>query len=116
MSEQKHTPEPWYNDGKVIVGSTPKYGRIGGAHDPEDAIRIVSCVNALAGKENPEKWVKKAEKALEDKEKHEEQMKAAKELLKVSVRTSLCECDDPKNLCSLCAAITRAEAAFGGGK
>ena len=60
----KHTPEPW--------DSVHEHGAWEGYHEPDsgefqitfrakteaDAARIVACVNAMAGIENPEQWVK----------------------------------------------------------
>lgn len=44
-----HTPEPWYAQGKMIVGATPEDGQIGGCHDVADTERSVACVNTCAG-------------------------------------------------------------------
>lgn len=42
----KHiTPTPWANSGKIIYGSTPEDGQIGGAHDSADAEFICKAVN-----------------------------------------------------------------------
>lgn len=59
-----HTPEPWYAENKIILGSTPEDGQIGGAHDPEDANRIISCVNSMQGIENPQEFVEAAKELL----------------------------------------------------
>lgn len=49
----KHTSEPWYADGKLIVGAAPEYGQIGGCYNVADTDRIVACVNACADIEDP---------------------------------------------------------------
>lgn len=68
MSEIKHTPEPWVQNTLMIVapnGGRGQYGGLEVAHTglvgrnrpgeqaEADAERIVACVNACAGMENP---------------------------------------------------------------
>ena len=70
----KHTPEPWAIAGKNKVrldcaylirpvdDKNYEYGATLAATNHEDSIRIVSCVNACAGMEDPEKeiaWLRK---------------------------------------------------------
>jgi hypothetical protein len=76
----KHTATPWvFNDlefkikgtgdieGRTVIANlSPKmdYSR-GSGTQFANASRIVSCVNALAGKGNPERWVKEADLMLD---------------------------------------------------
>lgn len=66
----KHTPEPWevYNE-HYITASDEKiacqfFDRMDYYYSNKDAnaARIVECVNALAGIENPAEWVKRMKK------------------------------------------------------
>jgi hypothetical protein len=85
MSETKHTPEPWRIDrtaeddatpAYLIAGNTSKYVVIAHLYpysfyhmNAETANannkRIVACVNALAGIEDPEAFVKEAKAAMQ---------------------------------------------------
>lgn len=64
MGNTKHTPEPWYVDNQTafpeIVGSDAHVSEIWSTGDNEldqaNASRIVACVNAMAGIENPKKF------------------------------------------------------------
>lgn len=70
MSQTKHTPEPWANgnaklkaDGADILLDYGHYrahiGRIIsiGENDEKIAARIVSCVNAMSGIDNPDEYM-----------------------------------------------------------
>ena len=73
MSEQKHTPEPWRFDsvemkikgfgdlhGRAVIANVSAkmdYAR-GKNTQYANAKRIVECINALAGIENPAEWVR----------------------------------------------------------
>lgn len=85
MSELKHTPEPWETHnvyGSIAPGINSKkgdcvlvwkhkndafdtglYGNL--EQTQANADRIVACVNACAGKPNPERWIKEAESMLQ---------------------------------------------------
>lgn len=72
MSEQKHTPEPWhqfafevYDDDNCIIADCGYAADVFGKEGMKaNAARIVACVNALAGIENPEEWVKEAKELI----------------------------------------------------
>lgn len=64
----KHTPEPWEVDSMMVVGPRSEaddqtFGMIIGLADiygdneKADATRIVACVNALAGIDDPEAFM-----------------------------------------------------------
>ena len=77
MAEQKHTPEPWHQfafevyDGDNCIIADCGYAEdiIGKDGMKANAARIVACVNALAGIENPEEWVKQAKLLMANKPK-----------------------------------------------
>lgn len=63
---QKHTPEPWevgmsglsFTNGKIVLGRVNYSHLIDEGEPKANAQRIVSCVNAMHGIENPSEWVK----------------------------------------------------------
>lgn len=75
MTDFKHTPEPWkiaYEKGSIYIEDVEtmlnqvvvfKYGQMEGK-DEANAARIVECVNALAGIENPKEWVDKIKQSF----------------------------------------------------
>jgi hypothetical protein len=73
----KHTPGTWSidpdDDQSIIVGrrgvnaarvALTRYSGVPGAEDKANAERIVACVNALKGIEDPEAFVKAARRVL----------------------------------------------------
>ncbi len=71
MSTTKHTAEPWTSEGKGVFGANRKVVMVAMCGDPiraEDAptaARIVACVNACAGVEDPAAALTAAREALE---------------------------------------------------
>ena len=66
----KHTKEPWElvkNANNELFNGKSDECRWFIFEDclQKDAQRIVACVNALAGIDNPEEWVENAKKAME---------------------------------------------------
>ncbi len=61
----KHTPEPWKSKGCVIrkdgffEGKARDNAYIGECDAEENSVRIVACVNACAGMENPAEEIAK---------------------------------------------------------
>ena len=51
----KHTPEPWEQSGTNIIDSRGFY--LGECRSEKGAARIVACVNACAGMEDPAKEI-----------------------------------------------------------
>jgi hypothetical protein len=70
MSTIKHTPEPWVFDGEFIESEQMVICQLFNKHEDDfpnkqaNAARIVACVNACAGMENPEADIKRYKKAL----------------------------------------------------
>jgi hypothetical protein len=70
VSEQKHAPEPWrvLHDEtypRVIFISSDGGPFVSGDVEEPDALRIVACVNSLAGVEDPQSAIEKARAALQ---------------------------------------------------
>lgn len=73
VDRQKHTPEPWeVINSRNITASDYKFvattGRALNHETPTDkanAARIVACVNAMAGIEDPETWMKTTKEVME---------------------------------------------------
>ena len=72
----EHSPEPWtavsgteHTRYSIILychtGSCPEQA-VAKDVSKADASRIIACVNALAGIEDPEKWVDRAKGAIHD--------------------------------------------------
>lgn len=60
----KHTPEPWTIENETQVCND--FYELANVNEIADAARIVTCVNALAGIDDPERWVEMTkEKILE---------------------------------------------------
>lgn len=68
MSKENHTPEPWHvanvpdsmgrHAGRYEIFNKPyQLGIVAHADSKEDSDRIVSCVNAMKGIEDPAKYV-----------------------------------------------------------
>lgn len=73
MSESKHTPEPWSidQDGTIMANDpndTYISGKItlGDCFSESNARRIVACVNAMAGMEDPENDMKKLDQDMRE--------------------------------------------------
>jgi tagatose-1,6-bisphosphate aldolase len=64
MSKQFHSPEPWDYSRKFIFDNEACI--VADCADRQDAARIVACVNACEGIEDPEDFIKTAEKAVHE--------------------------------------------------
>jgi len=71
---KEHTPEPWGyipqktgNNQYILVTqkTTGSYRYIGYINDINDAKRIVPCINAMEGIEDPEQWMKATKEAID---------------------------------------------------
>ena len=68
----KHTPGPWVLDGQRTGGiarhipRSTMYDDVATAYSNTDAARIVECVNALDGVENPAEFVRIAKELIAD--------------------------------------------------
>lgn len=67
----KHTPEPWHSnfyEGRTrttTVSAEAKPSAVATAYTPEDALRIVACVNACAGIDDPVATLAEVREVLE---------------------------------------------------
>jgi hypothetical protein len=56
----KHTPTPWVTrdyGAEVLILNENLDDRVADVFETGDAERIVACVNAMAGIDNPEQWI-----------------------------------------------------------
>jgi hypothetical protein len=74
MSETKHIPEPWSQSDTWVFAADREFIAVafghkqftnGRANANANAERIVACVNALAGIDDPEAFVKEAKAAMQ---------------------------------------------------
>jgi hypothetical protein len=69
-----HSPEPWtIQFGNVLFdanGRDVHYGYFDHQMPPANAERIVACVNALQGIENPQEFVQEVKEVLEATKRH----------------------------------------------
>ncbi len=112
----KHTPEPWVlfevgerfkyqcpaaaSDNTSILTTTEEDGVVWAAvYNDEDARRIVACVNACAGMENP------ADEIAKLKSERSEMLSALKEILNINWRDDLEGLDRPTDFAERQAAL-----------
>lgn len=72
MSKMNHTPEPWCTNGREIGDSPMMYTKIsnsisGNSYEQAEAnaARIVACVNACGGMEDPAREIAELRQAVE---------------------------------------------------
>ncbi len=112
----KHTPEPWVlfevgerfkyqcpaaaSDNTSILTTTEEDGVVWAAvYNDEDARRIVACVNACAGMENP------ADEIAKLKSERSEMLSALKEILNINWRDGLAGLERPTDFAERAAAL-----------